>query len=627
MSVKIQLRRDISSVWISQNPILALGEPGFETDTNQFKIGNGSGVWTSLDYMRQDFVSVVAPTGINSLTLLQQDTIKEGSLILTSDGFRWFYTGGSGVKTDEASYVKVADVSPDWAQIVSIPARLTDVAGLTPTDNGVIIGNGSNFVLESGATLKTSLGLTIGTDVQAYDVELAAIAGLTSAANKGIQFTGAGTASTFDLTTAGKALLDDVDASAQRTTLGLAIGSQVQAYDVELAAIAGLTSAADKGIQFTGAGTASTFDLTTAGKALLDDVDASAQRTTLGLDSVYTGSSSITLVGTLSNLTTTDQSVSLAGGATTVSTATTTDLTLATNINVTSANIIVRGGANGNVDINSVGTGNLNITAAGHTVLSGGGGANIVIHGGADSPIGINSIGAGNVNIRAGSSGMVKLSGGSEANIIIDGTDTNAHVNINALGTGNITLTSGDSVLINTPAAGGSGKAIKSALNGTSYVGATAIPNIVTISQTDYDALVAASTVNANTLYIITSAQTAGLAIGSAVRKADLNYDTVVAMGTVGATQTISLTNGTVQTCTLTASTLTTFTMPTLVAGKSFLLFVNQAAGGGGTATFTSVKFPGGSAPTISATASRTDLLSFISDGSYWYGTYSQNYS
>lgn len=53
--------------------------------------------------------------------------------------------------------------------------------------------------------------------------------------------------------------------------------------DPELRAIATLTSAADKGIQFTGNGTAATYDLTAAGKALLDDIDPAAQRATLGL--------------------------------------------------------------------------------------------------------------------------------------------------------------------------------------------------------------------------------------------------------------------------------------------------------------------------------------------------------
>lgn len=59
--------------------------------------------------------------------------------------------------------------------------------------------------------------------------------------------------------------------------------TRYQAQDADLTAIAGLTSAEDTGIYFTGAGTAGTFTLTAAGRALLDDADAEAQRATLGI--------------------------------------------------------------------------------------------------------------------------------------------------------------------------------------------------------------------------------------------------------------------------------------------------------------------------------------------------------
>jgi hypothetical protein len=126
-------------------------------------------------------------------------------------------------------------------------------------------------------------GLIIGTDVQAYDAALASIAGLTTSADKMIYTTASDVYAVTDLTAAGRALLDDADASAQRTTLGLAIGTNVQAYDPGLTSIAGLTTTADQMIYTTASDTYAVTGLTAAGRAILDDVDAAAQRTTLGL--------------------------------------------------------------------------------------------------------------------------------------------------------------------------------------------------------------------------------------------------------------------------------------------------------------------------------------------------------
>jgi len=103
--------------------------------------------------------------------------------------------------------------------------------------------------------------------------------------------------------------------------------------------------------------------------------------------------------------------------------------------------------------------------------------------------------------------------------------------------------------------------------------------------------------------------------------------ETVVAIGTVGASHTFTISTGTVQTATLTASTPCTFTMPTATAGTSFILRLTQAATGMTTATFTGVKWAGGTAPTITATASAVDIISFIAVGSTWYGSAIQNLS
>lgn len=101
-----------------------------------------------------------------------------------------------------------------------------------------------------------------------------------------------------------------------------------------------------------------------------------------------------------------------------------------------------------------------------------------------------------------------------------------------------------------------------------------------------------------------------------------------VDLGVLTDTCTLDLTNGTVLSAVLTASTLCTFTMPTPVAGKSFVLMLKQyvSTGGQATAEFTNVLWPYGAPFVVTPTAGKMDMLTFFSDGRNWYGSYAQSY-
>jgi len=93
----------------------------------------------------------------------------------------------------------------------------------------------------------------IGVAVQAYDAELAALAGLTSAADKGIYFTGSATAALFDLAAYGRSLAAAADEAAFKAAVNLEIGTDVQAYHANLAGIAGIAFAQGDILYYDGA--------------------------------------------------------------------------------------------------------------------------------------------------------------------------------------------------------------------------------------------------------------------------------------------------------------------------------------------------------------------------------------
>lgn len=76
---RIRLRRDTSSDWSGVNPILGLGEPGFETDTKLLKIGDNNTSWNDLDYVKVDNNSITFPDPPDVTLTIGDSNVNEDS--------------------------------------------------------------------------------------------------------------------------------------------------------------------------------------------------------------------------------------------------------------------------------------------------------------------------------------------------------------------------------------------------------------------------------------------------------------------------------------------------------------------------------------------------------------------
>ena len=64
MIVNVRIRRDTSANWTAANPILKNAEPGLETDTKKFKIGDGTTRWND----DTNYYSLSGTTGVSNLS-------------------------------------------------------------------------------------------------------------------------------------------------------------------------------------------------------------------------------------------------------------------------------------------------------------------------------------------------------------------------------------------------------------------------------------------------------------------------------------------------------------------------------------------------------------------------------
>lgn len=118
---------------------------------------------------------------------------------------------------------------------------------------------------------------------QPLDATLTALAGVTTAADKLIYSTGPDVFTTTDLSVTARTLLDDTSISAMRTTLGLAIGTDVEAHDADLTTIAGLSPSNDDFLQRKAGAWANRT--------------VAQVKTDLGISGTNTGDQTITLTG------------------------------------------------------------------------------------------------------------------------------------------------------------------------------------------------------------------------------------------------------------------------------------------------------------------------------------------
>ena len=261
------------------------GAQNVDLDSQSLTIAGGTGIDTtgSAQTMTVAIDSTVATlTGSQTLT----------NKTLTSPILNTGISGTAFLDEDNMASNSATKVASQQ----SIKAYVDAAVATVPTGDitSVVAGTGMTGGGTSGdVTLNVigGTGITANADEITIDSTVATLDGSQTLTNKTIgvsQLSG-----TVAIANGGTNASSAGDA---RTNLGLAIGTDVQAYDAGLNSIAGLTTAADNLIYTSASDTYAVTSFTAYGRSLVDDADATTARTTLGL-----GTAAVLNVGTSAN--------------------------------------------------------------------------------------------------------------------------------------------------------------------------------------------------------------------------------------------------------------------------------------------------------------------------------------
>ena len=182
---QIQVRRGTATQWSNTNPVLASGEPGFDTTNSLLKVGDGTSTWSSLISVGSNLYS----TSRGSETV----TSNKSAFTVTGD----YVSGNLDVYYNGLKFLK----NDDFTETSSTVFTLT---------NPAVSGDVVEWV-----------GLVGPATYQISDAGLTSIASLTTASGSYLYATANDVYTTGVITSFGRSLVDDADAATSRTTLGL----------------------------------------------------------------------------------------------------------------------------------------------------------------------------------------------------------------------------------------------------------------------------------------------------------------------------------------------------------------------------------------------------------------------